>query len=382
MAFTCDIILLSYESPELLKKCVESVLDSTRVPSRLIIVDNASRDPEVRRYLEGVHGRGSVTVEKLFSEVNAGFAGGTNKGLRLAEAPFVCLLNNDCIVTDGWLEEMVDVARSRADIGLVDPQSNTFGSRPEEGLSIEEHAASLAAARKGEFTEMGHAIGFACLVKKEVIDKIGYLDEVYEGVCYEDTDFSLRAQKAGFISVIAEGAYVFHKEQASREKLRGKEAVYSRNRKIFEDRWGRLHRSFCLEDVSSGMPAVRDSYDALKGLARRRVFVDLWVSGVDDSFRDSVLSGMVKHADITMKFFNGRFTGAYALWKILTKKKRYDAVFLPAGVLSALVSAAKPIHGAEVFIRKGDSAQHVPSGRIFSLNDAGMLTEFIKQKRK
>ena len=377
----CDIILLSYESPDLLKKCVESVLDRTRVPSRLIIVDNASRDPEVRRYLEGVSGRGSVTVEKLFSEVNAGFAGGTNKGLRLAEAPFVCLLNNDCIVTDGWLEEMIDVARSRSDIGLVDPQSNTFGSRPAQGLSIEEHAASLAAVN-GKFTEIGHAIGFACLVKKEVIDKIGYLDEAYEGVCYEDTDFSLRAQKSGFISVIAEGAYVFHKEQASRRDLSGKEAVYARNRKIFEDRWGKLCRSFFLEDVSSGITAVRGFYDALKGLARRRVFVDLWVSGADGSLSDSILSGTVRHADITVKPLKGSFTGAYALWKILTKKKRYDAVFLPSGVLSALVSVTGPIHGAELFVSKGTSVMHVSSGRIFSLNDAGTLAEFIKERKK
>ena len=127
--YKVDIILLSYESPDLLKKCVQSVLDHTRIRTRLIIVDNASQDTEVARFINAVSGNETVAVEKIFSENNKGFAGGMNLGLRVSDAPFVCLLNNDCVVTDGWLEEMIAVARSRDDIGLVNPQSNTFGSK-------------------------------------------------------------------------------------------------------------------------------------------------------------------------------------------------------------------------------------------------------------
>ena len=53
MKYDCDIVLLSYENPGLLKKCVESVLDSTRVRSRLIIVDNGSADPRVGNTMPG-----------------------------------------------------------------------------------------------------------------------------------------------------------------------------------------------------------------------------------------------------------------------------------------------------------------------------------------
>ncbi|MGB2660821.1 MAG: glycosyltransferase, partial [Candidatus Omnitrophota bacterium] len=56
----CDIVLLSYESPDLLKECVRSVLDHTRVKSRLIIVDNNSRSPEVKKYIEAVDGNETV----------------------------------------------------------------------------------------------------------------------------------------------------------------------------------------------------------------------------------------------------------------------------------------------------------------------------------
>jgi len=362
----CDIILLSYENPDLLKECVRSVLASTRVKSRLIVVDNASRDPEVRRYLEEVRGNGNVEIEKVFSESNAGFAGGMNKGIRLSDAPFVCLLNNDCVVTGGWLEEMITVARMRDDIGLVNPQSSTFGSRPGKGSSPDEHASGLA--DKGAFVELGHAIGFACLVKREVIDRVGLLDEAYEGVCYEDTDLSLRAQKAGYIAVMAEGAYVFHHEQASRGSLEGKKGIYERNRRLFEKKWGKLLRVLFLEGDHAADKGL-EHYDILKGLARERSIIDMW-SGKE-------LSPDIRHADIGVKVVPENFLSARVLWKVLTKKKKYDAVILEEGSLASFLGTLRFMHGAEVFTYNGGTALKSPSGG-YDLAEAGSLAKHLR----
>jgi GT2 family glycosyltransferase len=350
MARECDIILLSYESPDLLKKCVESVLEHTRVSSRLIIVDNASGDPKVASYLQEVHGNEIVEIEKVFSEENVGFAAGMNRGMRLSEAPFVCLLNNDCIVTDGWLEEMIAVAGQRNDIGLVNPQSNTFGSRPEEGATIDYHAAFLS-DKKGGYTELGHAIGFACLIKREVIDRIGCLDEVYLGVCYEDTDFSVRAQKTGFISVMAEGAYVYHAEQASRRNLEKKEEVYRRNKEIFECKWGKLLRVFYIRTQDSDIDHVLNDYEILKGLARERAFVDMWVGGAEFS-PEEITRKTMKHADISINIVSDKFLGISSFWRILIKKKKYDAVITDNERLLRRLRFLKPLLGAKVFPRK------------------------------
>ena len=344
----CDIILLSYESPNLLKKCVWSVLDHTRVRSRLIIVDNASRDPEVKSFLNNIHGNSTVTIEKVFSEENAGFAGGMNKGMRLSDAPHLCLLNNDCIVTDGWLEEMISIARSREDVGLVNPQSNTFGSRPSEKGSIDEHAFSLE-RKKGTYLELGHAIGFACLIKKEVVERIGYLDEEYQGVCYEDTDFSIRAQKAGFISVLAEGAYVFHLEQASRGTLEGKEEVYRRNREIFERKWGKLLRVFCMDSRLKSTGLIVEEYENLKGLARERAIVDMLVRPGGPFTKDEISRRTIRHTDIGVNIVPAGFAGFSALWRVLTKKKKYDAVIVNNALLMRFFNLLKPFHGAEIF---------------------------------
>ncbi|MFH1552379.1 MAG: glycosyltransferase family 2 protein [Candidatus Omnitrophota bacterium] len=377
-----DIILLSYENPELLKKCVRSVLEHTKVSSRLIIVDNASREPEVELYLQGLHGNDNVAIEKIFSEENAGFAAGMNKGMRLSGAPFLCLLNNDCVVTKGWLEEMITVAESRDDIGLVNPQSNTFGSLPDGRASVDEHAALLG-DKKGKFVELGHAIGFACLVKREVVERIGYLDEAYRGVCYEDTDFSVRAQKAGFIAVMAEGAYVSHVEQASRRNLKGVEQVYQRNREIFEGKWGRLLRVFYLENFRGNTEEILSRYETLKGLARERAIIEMWIDGKNsfgESFSQDEDKRPTRHADINVNDFPKRFTGPAVIWRVLTKKKKYDAVIMEDGFLLRFLRFLKPLHRVDVFSIGGDMRARSAEGREFDLKEPFVLAEYLRKK--
>ncbi|MGB2878872.1 MAG: glycosyltransferase family 2 protein [Candidatus Omnitrophota bacterium] len=366
MAYGCDIILLSYESPGLLEKCVRSVLDHTRVRSRLIIVDNASRDPEVARYIGGISGNETVAVEKIFSEENEGFAGGMNLGLRLSGAPFACLLNNDCVVTEGWLEEMIAVARSRDDIGLVNPQSNTFGSK--------------SPGEKGKYSELGHAIGFACLVKKEVIDRIGYLDEAYQGVCYEDTDFSIRAQKAGYISVVAEGAYVFHLEQASRRNLKEKEEIYRRNREIFEKRWGKLLRVLHLNSRYSDKEDIFYDYEILKGIARERAIVDMWIGAGGRFSPDEIYQRTVKHVDIGVHTIPGSFVKISMLLKVLTKKKKYDAAIVDSRDVASLLRFLQPVHKTEVLFREGRTRVVSGNGRAFDMEKPGEISEYLRKR--
>lgn len=381
----CDIILLSYESPDLLKKCVESVLESTRVRSTLIIVDNNSRDPAVKEYLDTVHGNTSVDIEKVMSETNAGFAGGINKGMKLSDAPYVCILNNDCVVTEGWLEEMISVAESAKNIGLVNPQSNTFGSAPEHNVLISEYA-KLLADKKGKYVELGHAIGFACLIKREVIDQIGYLDESYKGVCYEDTDYSAKAQKAGYIAVMAEGAYVFHLEQASRRKLKDKERIYAYNKALFETRWGRLLRVLYVDrtkDLSRGRDEVAADYEALKFLARQRVIVDMWVidtrEAAADHYSEMEKLTSARHADIGVKFIRGGISDLRLVWKVLTKKKKYDAVILREGIIAPFLNFMKPFSGTRVFVLQEGRRVRSFGGETFDLNKPSLFTGGLRR---
>ncbi|MFH1837594.1 MAG: glycosyltransferase family 2 protein [Candidatus Omnitrophota bacterium] len=361
MKYECDIILLSYESPELLKKCVESVLDNTAVPSRLIIIDNDSKDPEVKKYISEVCGRGKVEIEKVFSEENSGFAGGINKGLKLSTAPYVCILNNDCEVYKGWLKEMIEVASRNKKIGLVNPQSNTFGCC--DYASVKD--------KSGKFVELGHAIGFACLIKKEVLDGIGMLDEAYEGVCYEDTDFSCRAQKAGFISVMAEGAYVYHKEQASRASLKGKNEIYRKNRELFESRWGKLARVLFIEKAGTD-DRIIEGYNKLKDIARRRAIIDVWIEERSREDIEELLKekGVIRHADIGFKLFTKKINALKIIGKILTKKKRYSALITPDISLFKILSLFSGLWETKVFLLRDDKYLISTRGAVEKIEDA------------
>ncbi|MBI3082933.1 MAG: glycosyltransferase [Candidatus Omnitrophica bacterium] len=129
----CDLVLLSWNHLEETRPCLETLFASTGVPCRLLIVDNGS-EPEVRAFLRTVTPRGHITeVTLLQNEQNEGFPKGMNRGIQASTAPFVCLLNNDLLFTKGWLEELIDVAGTHREIGVVNPSSSTLGNRPSRG---------------------------------------------------------------------------------------------------------------------------------------------------------------------------------------------------------------------------------------------------------
>ena len=372
MKYTCDIILLSYENPDLLERCVESVLENTAVSSRLIIVDNNSRNPEVKNYLKKIHGRGNIEIEKVFSEENAGFAGGMNKGLNLSTAPFVCLLNNDCEVYAGWLDEMIKIAMKEDNIGLVNPQSNTFGCH--EPLSVKD--------KRGRFIELGHAIGFACLIKREVIDRIGILDEAYEGVCYEDTDFSCRAAEAGFIAVMAEGAYVHHQEQASRASLKGRKEIYQHNKELFELRWGKLLRILF---VGSPYPhgSLIEDYQKLKNIARERSIIEMWTKNEEKiEIMDGLKSkNIIKHADIGIRSFSEDIKALKLINRVLTKKKRYDAVITRDVFLFRVLGLVSRLRHTKIFLLKDNKYLISGKGAVTDIKESSLLAQSLREDK-
>ena len=91
MEMKCDLILLSWNNPEILRQCVDSILRSTRTPSRLIMVDNGSSETGVREYLSSLKGNDTIQIRLIFNTVNEGFAKGMNKGMKASDAPYVCL---------------------------------------------------------------------------------------------------------------------------------------------------------------------------------------------------------------------------------------------------------------------------------------------------
>ncbi len=238
MTPVCDIVIPIWNQREATRDCLESILWSTPEPVRLILIDNGSADP-TREFLERFKRDAPVPVELIRNPKNEGFIRGTNQGIRAARAPWVCLLNNDTLVTPGWMAEMLKVA-SLPGVGLVNPTSNSLGFHP-GNLSLKEYAASLK-EQSGRHTELTTALGFCLLAPRSLFETVGLLEESFGMGYFEDDDLSRRARRAGFQCVRACAAYVHHRENISFRLMPQWKRRFRENRKRFEEKWGRRLR--------------------------------------------------------------------------------------------------------------------------------------------
>ena len=231
-----DVVIPIWNQPEVTRRCLDSILQSGGEPLRLILVDNGSTT-ETKELLEKFAASGRIPVKLIRNEENLGFVKGTNQGIRAGGAEWVCLLNNDTVVTPGWLAEMIRVAEADPANGLVNPSSNSLGSVA-GGLSPAAYAETLKPL-SGQWVDLPKALGFCLLAKRSLLDRIGLLDETFGMGNFEDDDLSNRARQAGLRCVRATAAYVHHEEKTSFRDLPGWKQGFQENRKKFEKRWGR-----------------------------------------------------------------------------------------------------------------------------------------------
>ena len=309
----CDIVLLSWNNTHLIKKCVESIFENTRLPCHLIIVDNNSK-PETRDYLKTLESTDTVKVTLDFNDKNEGFSKGMNRGLRKVTAPYACILNNDTEVTRGWLNRSIEILEKNPHIGVMNPQSNIFGVPYTKDVAEKIETQNT-------FKEMGMCIGFCMFIRKDVIEKIGYLDaESYPGYFFEDSDYSKRVKKAGYICALAQNAYVYHQEHQSVNKLSTKEELFKQNQKNFYAKWGKPKRIL----VALHTPVTWEThFENLLPLAKDDHFITVLTDAPPPSQNNL-------HTQIGIQKISSPFFKPFVIFRLLTKlKKPYDYLFIP-----------------------------------------------------
>ncbi len=282
-----DVVIPVHNAPAETAACVTSVLE-TRTPAvhNVILVDDGSGE-ETATLLAGV-AHSEVNVQMLRSDVATGFARAVNRGLEVSTADMVVILNSDTVVPKNWIEKLADAMFRPENVGIVGPMSNAAGlqSWPRYEAGPREHAVGQTAINglpdgmnledvnclleehapmKPVRSPLVH--GFCLAVRREVIEDIGFLDEVFfpEGFGEED-DYCLRAVDAGWTLAWAINTYVWHEKSASygslrRQKLvqRGKErsnARYGVQRRAIAVRSAReLRRSLRLPIPQPGDPS-------------------------------------------------------------------------------------------------------------------------------
>ena len=337
----CDIIIPIWNEYNLTRACMDSIRKGTRYPYRIIAIDNGS-EKTTRSYLESCREKIGDDFLIIRNEENLGFIKAVNQGMKASGAPHICVLNNDTLVADGWLTTMVDVMTKNPSMGLLNPLSNTFGQEPKKNEDLNAFAGRIA-AKGTSYVEAGQCIGFCMLVSRALVEEIGYLSEDTDFMFFEDTDYSIRARNSGFTCGMAMGAYVYHHEHKSAEKLRvDKDALFAKNQRLFRKKWGRPLRIAYVSstDFRKDSGEAKKNIEKAISISRKGNYVYLFQKGLFrgdlDNFYGSL--GLIRFLNAQI-FFKASFFNLYCAWRILTKKrkKRFDAVLVDsAGIYSFL----------------------------------------------
>ncbi len=239
-----SIIILAHNQLGDTRQCLASIEQHTSVPHELILVDNGSTDGTPEFFRQCASARNNVRV--VSNGTNLGFSAGNNLGLALARGGSVLLLNNDTVVTAGWIERMLAVFERHPEVGLVGPVSNSVSGpqlvspvKYSRLADLPAFAAQLASEQSGKSVEAPRLVGFCLLLRRAVVEKIGGLDEQFGSGNFEDDDLCLRAGFAGFKLRIALDAFVHH---TGGQTFKGARIDYRasmlRNWDLFKGKWG------------------------------------------------------------------------------------------------------------------------------------------------
>jgi GT2 family glycosyltransferase len=330
-----DIVVLNWNRKDVTRDLIESFFKHTPVACRLIIIDQASTDGSPA-YLRSLKGNGTCKLTVVLNDENKGFIGGMNQGMAMSDADYVCLANNDLLFTDGWLQEVLAVFEKNRKIGLLNPNSNNLGVHARPGQSIDDLAVVLHREHDGHFSEMPFCIGFCMFIRREVLRKAGLLSTYLDFMFFEDTDYSMKVLKAGYLIGVAKGSYVWHQEHGSfKAKSKHSEELMCKNERIFTEKWGKTLRIGWVIDREDELRRVWE--DALH-LARHGNYVWLYttfsLAAAQKILKDKDLAG---HAGLRL-VCGGGFLGFTV--KNIIKKKRIHLMVNKNKIANALLGMA------------------------------------------
>jgi GT2 family glycosyltransferase len=245
-----SIVVVTHQRRELTRLCLESLFARTEWPRyELLVVDNGSTDGTLD-LLEGFARRRPALRTMAFAE-NRGFPRACNAGLAEARGDVLVLLNNDTVLTRGWLAALHRHLSENPRVGLVGPVTNAVANEARIDVGYRDldalpaWASGWTRAHDGEVFEIPSLAFFCVAIRREVFAEIGALDERFGLGLFEDGDYCRRARDAGWRLLCARDAFVHHWQNASFRRL-GREkyfALYEENRRKFREKWGEEGRS-------------------------------------------------------------------------------------------------------------------------------------------
>jgi len=214
-----EVIILNWNGKEDTIECLNSLQKVKYDNFEITVVDNASTDDSVE-----IIAAEFPSVKLIKNNMNLMYAGGNNIAIKEAlngDAVHILILNNDTILHEDFLEHLVKVFRSDEKVGIVAPKINYYSDRKliwyaggfVNFFTGNIYHRGLRKQDDGKYdlsNEVDYATGCCMLIKRELFEKIGLLDEAYY-IYTEDVDFSFKAQAAGYKVVFEPRSLIWHK---------------------------------------------------------------------------------------------------------------------------------------------------------------------------
>jgi GT2 family glycosyltransferase/glycosyltransferase involved in cell wall biosynthesis len=239
-----SIIILTHDNINYTNLCLNNIFaHTTGMEYEIIVVDNASSDgtPEMLRKLALT----KPGLKIILNDANQGFARGNNQGAAAATGDILIFLNNDTVVTPGWLPGLTHYLQF-PQIGMVGPVTNTSGNESRIDFDYRNLDEMLTFAHDYTQTHSGQAfeigmLAFLCVgLRRSVFQEVGLLDEQFGLGMFEDDDYAIRIRRKNYQIICAQDVFIHHWGSASFSRLSRKSfyRIFNENCKKFEKKWG------------------------------------------------------------------------------------------------------------------------------------------------
>lgn len=317
-----SIIILCWNQLDNTIRTVDSVLQHTFVPFRMIIVDNMSTDG-TRDYLLDLKGQ-IENLDLVLLDRNYGFAGGINAGLAtVSTADYVVILNNDVQVTPGWLERMLVHLKRNPRLGMIGPVacnvSGVQNSAYDSSRPLAEHAREVFGEWAGQIAFTQRIVGFAWVMRGELIQHLGGFDLRFGLGNFEDDDYCIRVLNAGYQVAVAKDVFVYHVGSASWDRATWVKQMQT-NIELLNAKWGPVYDSqgYWIERTPGPFEKSRHYFPPIKSwtdinpeLHRTLVQNDwtmLWQLGTQSFMFDQNAFGLIAGAIAALKLSKPRIS--------------------------------------------------------------------------
>ena len=237
-----SVITVNFNQALITEALLSSITSTNTYPEiEIIVVDNGSKINQVQNW-ENQY----PNYRFIRSDVNLGFAGGNNLGIKAATGDYLFLVNNDTEFTAGLINKLVDIMNANPNVGILSPKIKYFdeptmlqyvGFTPMNYYTARNKCQGQFETDAGQYDHIcgptGFCHGAAMMIRRNAIEKAGLMAENFF-LYYEEMDWNEHIKRAGYEAWVCTDALIYHKESVTVGKASAlKEYFMNRNRILF-----------------------------------------------------------------------------------------------------------------------------------------------------